>query len=171
LVEHSRAFRYLLALPKLRNRDYVRELNMTEEVIRQDGFRDKLANVGIAGDQDDIRLKDYSINPYDLAALDEILSLQTENTSVVVIEMPVYPAFLPNYVDGGEEGYLRKFYQPLKKLLQERGFSLISTQNEIADKILFEDWYNENHLNSSGAKFFSRWLTEKFGKNYLKNSQ
>lgn len=165
LVEHSITYRFLLTLPKFRNRDYVRELKKTEEVIRQDGFRDMTAHLGITGDLGDIRLKDYSINPYDLAAIDEILSLQNKTTSVIVVEMPIDPAFLPNYVEVGQEGYLRKFFDPIKDHLQERGFSLISTQSEIAGLILFENWYNENHLNSSGAKIFSRWLAEKIGKN------
>ena len=158
VIDHSFLYRYLITLQKLKQPAYKSEYDAWDRLVNPYGFRE-WTNLSMNSDGlDKIMFSVFSLNPVDLDALVKITSVQNQGIDVVVVEMPVYPDFLPNYIKGGEPVYEAVFIQPVKTALLEQEVPFIRTQPVITSIVNEQGWYNINHLNIDGAKDLSSWL-------------
>ncbi|HVN54401.1 MAG TPA: hypothetical protein VMT46_08730 [Anaerolineaceae bacterium] len=158
LIDHSSAYRYYLGMTNWK--DPGNRVVIEEYANKIDGFGyGRLPNHHTPLVQlDEVLLKKYKFNPSDVDGFRQALNLNGAQTRVVVIEMPVNPAFYPNYIEGGESAYHEKFTQPVSAMAEEYGVPFWQTQVEIAPQVPADGWNDRRHLNEDGAAFFSTWL-------------
>ena len=167
LTEHSKAYGYyLLAASTLRKPERARLCRADETEVTRYGYRpsyDVLEDVNSPPDpqQEAVsyeRLADYEVSWRQLAGLEQLSRLQPQ-VQVLLLELPVAPAFVYFY-GGGEEDYQRGT-AVLKDYAERLGMPFWPTMqlNLIPD----EGWKDRYHLNHIGAPVFSRWLGEQLG--------
>ena len=91
--------------------------------------------------------------PY-LEALHQMLDQQDHTTAFLVVEMPVESSFSLLYPRQQEDQDY--FIQQMGAASQEHGTLFWPTTNLVP--IPEDGWYSKNHMNSTGATAFSRWL-------------
>ena len=102
-------------------------------------------------------LKDYQLAPSRLKDLQNILSLNSDGkTFILVVEMPVHPTFY-DYAGGAEVH--RKFQETLRYLVKSQEGTFIPA--EICSQIPLEGRSNRWHLNELGAPVFSSCLANR----------
>jgi hypothetical protein len=99
-------------------------------------------------------LADYQITSQSLVDLRRLLALNSGQTRVVVIEMPV-PETTLSFLGGGEADY-RLFMDTIQAETSSQGVPFWPTMN--ASLIPDTGWINATHMNQSGATIFSAWL-------------
>ena len=111
-------------------------------------------------------LTNYQLLPEQLAALDQVVALNSPTTQIVLVEMPVPPTFY-NYFGNGEQDYDR-FIEAVEQSVSGTTVPFWRT----ADLALFPDslWFNYNHLNVVGAPIFSQWLGQQLGQAVIKGT-
>ncbi len=158
LVDHSLLYRSLLSLQKMSSPEFKEDYLWWDQLIDQYGLRvwtnQEMDRSGV----DEILLYDFELNPVDLDQLESIKEFQNQGIKVEFVEMPIYPAHLDFYIEGGETSYDQLFVEPVTRSLQTQGNTLIRSQPIISEIVTEDGWYNKNHLNFSGAELFSAWL-------------
>jgi hypothetical protein len=103
--------------------------------------------------------QDYKPLPEELAGLQRIIDLhESGKTRLVLVEVPFYPDIVTQLL--GLELY-DTFNQQVESYASPAGVPYWPTT--LLDLIPPEGWYNLNHLNTTGAETFSRWLGDKVG--------
>lgn len=115
---------------------------------------------------DFILLSGYQINPPDWQGYEKLVALAATETHILINEMPVYPTFYPNYVEGGVAGYQALFLQPVQALAAVAGADFLESQSAIADQISFEGWADMRHFNAQGASVYAQWLGDQLAVRY-----
>ncbi|MBA4421307.1 MAG: hypothetical protein C0391_09185 [Anaerolinea sp.] len=96
----------------------------------------------------------------DFAGLKRLVSLDGAGVSVVVMEIPVHEAFLPEYVNEKSEDYYRLFFDPATEILTKAGIPFIHTLTGTRFTAPDEEWADLKHLNNKGSARFSAWLAD-----------
>jgi hypothetical protein len=161
LIEHSIAYRYYRGISNWKDPENRKAIQEQEKKIDALGYR-PLPNLNQAlGDIPGVLLKNYTRNQPDVDGLSKALSLNGEQTHVILLEMPVSPQFLPFYIEGGEAAFQAKFFDPIHAMAAENRVPFWSTQQYAASSLPDKDWADFRHLNKDGAKVFSAWLGDK----------
>jgi hypothetical protein len=161
LIENSILYRSWLAFCKYRNPVYQGEMNNLLMLIESNGIQvrqKKDINFQI---QSNIYFPDFQISAEDLNGFISMTNLNTSTLKIVVIEMPVYPDFLPYYIPGGENGYEENFIKPIRKILIAKEIPFIRTQPNIKEIVNPDGWRDHFHLSKEGAEQLSTWLVTK----------
>jgi hypothetical protein len=159
LLQNSMLFRFLSQIRTLFNPDYMEFQNRLKRELSPDGFL-QLSDNNLTIDTTEFIPK-FKLNAEDLSGMDEALGLKNIAVQVTVVEVPVHPEFLPNYVEGNTEKYFTMFRQPVKQRIYVYGTPFIYSQEDIGTFIPNSGWNDVKHLNQSGAIIFSRWLARK----------
>lgn len=161
LVENSAAYRYWLSFLKYRDPGYRSEMVNMNRLVNPLGnqVREK-ENIQI-DIPEKVKFPDFAFNETDLAGFIRMLDMNTNETQVIVVEMPVHPEFLQNYVVGGVNGYEEHFIEPIQALLDERSIPLIRTQPWVDEIIPNDGWMDFSHTNEKGAHAFSHWVGQR----------
>lgn len=158
LVEHSISFRYYLGLHNWRSAENRPVIARYQQEIDRLGFQPLPVTNAEVGQLNEVLLTDYSLNPVDVEGFAQALQQNSAQTRLILVEMPVHPDFLPNYVDGSAEAYQQKFLDPIAGMARDAGVPLWLTQKTLAPQIPDNGWKDRRHLNASGAAAFSLWL-------------
>lgn len=146
--------------PSYRQKVYIWGSNMDEGGMRRS---DEVGEV--RKNNQEIRLRGYSMNPLDVAALDTMLKeLTAKGIKVIIFEMPANPIYYPYFVGGGNQVYQQKFLEPIKQVLEHNEIELIPAPSFNSELYEDEYWYNGNHLNSNGAEIFTTYLATQIQK-------
>lgn len=103
-------------------------------------------------------LRSYSLDPEQSDAVRDLARLR-EQTSVVLVEMPLHRTFL-GFFGQGEADYLRGL-EFIESTAAREGVLFLPTT--LLDLIADGGWGNRNHLNQWGAREFGRWLGTEIG--------
>jgi lysophospholipase L1-like esterase len=93
--------------------------------------------------------------------VDEFMAMKDQGVQVILVEVPVYPDFLPYYVEGDSVKYFREFREPIQKRVDVYGVPFIYSQEEIGTYLSASRWNDVKHLNIKGADVFSRWFAKR----------
>lgn len=156
LLQNSMLFRFLSQTRTLFNPDYREFQNRLEKELNPDGFL-QLSGNNLEIDTTEFIPK-FKLNAEDLSGLDEALRLKDLAVKVIIVEVPVHPEFLPNYVEGKTEKYFTMFRVPVQERIDVYGAPFLYSQEEIGTFISNSGWNDVKHLNKSGAIVFSQWL-------------
>jgi len=159
-IEHSTVYRYWLAFLKYRDPAYRADMNKQLAAIDAYGSQKEEKSGFVYQYQSRPFIPDFQFNPGDWNGLVRMVGLRSPALQVVVVEMPVHPDFLPDYVPGGEAGYDQNFIQPIQLILRENDIPFIRTQPQIRSIVSPCGWKDFLHLNRLGAEQFSRWLAK-----------
>lgn len=104
-------------------------------------------------------LSDYAIQPENLAGLEELVALQENDVSIVVVEMPVPSSYFAFF------GAPAVDYQVFINSVATTAivYKVPFWQSTHHDLIPDTGWVDYSHLNSQGAVLFSEWLGEQLG--------
>lgn len=167
VIDHSRAYRYYLRLliwldnPELSAKIDRLEMNMSLSGYAhgRSAKRKIRSNLTIRNKPKILeQMKNFKISPKHFSALEQILQFHTQ-VQIIIVEVPVHPVFFTFFERGVED------HQQIIAGTRDRaihyGVPFLPTThlNLIPD----EGWLNFNHLNSAGAKIFSRWLGNTIG--------
>lgn len=162
-IENSETYKYWLSFRKYRNPEYRSDVANLNLLIDHNGFQIREKDNQIFQVQKKLKFPSFGLAESDLSAFLHFMDINSKETQIIVIEMPVHPDFLPYYVPGGKEGYENLFIQPIQKTLDEKGIPFIRTQPYIADIVTPDGWIDYSHLNEKGANQFSQWLAVQLG--------
>ena len=104
-------------------------------------------------------LTEFQVLPVNLAALDQLLKLDSRSTRVLAVELPVADTFY-YYFGNGEEDY-KTFINDIDQKFTAHSATFWQTSS--LDMFPYDAWFNRNHLNTEGAEQFSKWLGEWLG--------
>ena len=104
------------------------------------------------------RYSNFEISPRHLAALDDIIGLQSEE-ELLLVEMPVHPTFMV-YFGRGEDDRERVLAEVRKRAERENLLFLTTSHLGLIPDGGFR---SRRHRNERGARIFSRWLGEQIG--------
>lgn len=163
-IDQSALYRYWLSFLKYRDPAYRADMHKQLASIDAYGQQNQEQSGTIYHFQNGLFLPDFQFKSGDLDGLVRMAGLRSLTLEVVVVEMPVHPDFLPDYVPGGEAGYEQNFIQPIQSILREKGITFIRTEQKIRNIVTPDGWKDYLHLNRSGADQFSRWLASELNK-------
>ena len=101
-------------------------------------------------------LSSYRIVPENVRGLKAIVALQDEKTKVIIVEMPVPETYL-DFFGQGEEDY-QLFISTVQGVANAHDVPFWLTRP--LQMIPADGWMDYTHLNTKGARLFSRWLAE-----------
>ena len=104
------------------------------------------------------RYSNFEISPRHLAALDDIIRLQSEE-ELLLVEMPVHPTFMVYF--GRGEGDRERVLAEVSKRAEREDLLFLTTSH--LGLIPDNGFRSRRHLNERGARIFSRWLGEQIG--------
>lgn len=158
LVENSAAYRYWLSFLTYRDPGYRSEMVNMNLLISPFGNQVRQReNINIEIPTK-VKFPRFAFNEPDLAGFKRILDMNSGPTQVIVVEMPVHPEFLQNYVVDGISGYEEHFIKPIQSLLDEKGIPFIRTQPWVVDVVPIDGWMDFSHTNEKGAHALSQWV-------------
>lgn len=159
LTENSLFYRYLGQARNALNPDYQQfRLRLLSE-LAPDGFLQYGGN-DLTIDTAEFIPK-YKLNADDLSGLDEAMAMKDQGVNVILLEVPVYPDFLPHYVEGDSVKYFTEFREPVQKRVDVYGVPFVYSQEDIGTFISGSRWNDVKHLNTKGAETFSRWFARR----------
>jgi hypothetical protein len=128
------------------------------------GFLPKMGKVGEeniqAGIQDAQKwLENYQVLEENVTGLKKIAEFSNHNIQVIFFETPVLDQYY-DYFSNGEEDF-ENFAEVVSKVSEDYEIPFIRTKQQTF--IPVEGWWNENHLNLTGADALSWWLGEQVG--------
>jgi hypothetical protein len=164
LTEGSLFFRFLNQTRVAFNPDYQVFRDRLLRQLAPDGFLQYTGN-DLTIDTAEFIPK-YKLNAEDLSGLDEAMAMKDQGVKVILLEVPVYPDFLPHYVEGDTEKYFTAFRVPIQKRVDVYGVPFVYSQEEIGTYIPGSGWNDVKHLNTRGAEIYSRWFARKAAELY-----
>jgi len=157
LFDHSYLYRYgLVYLNQQPAMQVEQRVKKTQQLKTTNGWEPIWANKGLPETAPKLQAvyDSYSLDPKELAALEQILALP--DTQVVLVEFPAHPSVLEQYLDPETE--YSAFVEAVSSLADRAHILFWPT---LEGAILPENsWYDLFHMNSSGATAFSEWLGE-----------
>ncbi|BCY19306.1 MAG: SGNH/GDSL hydrolase family protein [Chloroflexi bacterium] len=159
LTDNSLFYRYLGQLRNQLNPDYMQFHTRLRRELAPDGFLQYGGN-DLTIDTEEFIPK-FKLNAEDLSGLDEVMAMKDQGVQVILVEVPVYPDFLPYYVEGDSVKYFREFREPIQKRVDVYGVPFIYSQEEIGTYLSASRWNDVKHLNIKGADVFSRWFAKR----------
>ena len=159
LTENSQFYRFLGQARVLVNPDYQEFRARMLPELAPDGFLRYTGN-DLTIDTAEFIPK-YKLNAEDLSGLDEVMAMKDQGVKVILLEVPVYPDFLPHYVEGDAIKYFSEFRNPIQQRVDVYGVPFVYSQEEIGTYISTSRWNDVKHLNTRGAEIFSRWFAKK----------
>lgn len=104
-------------------------------------------------------LSDYRILPEDVRGLQQIAGLSGEKTQVFIVEMPIPETYLEFFGNGEQD------YQSFLSAVQEvaAASQIPFWQTRPLQLIPIDGWVDYSHLNTKGARIFSRWFAGEIG--------
>jgi hypothetical protein len=168
LTEHSYAYRYFLRFRTwLERPDYSDELSKREERISKYGYHtpERIGRVmRFKRDEEKENRFREILSKFDIAvkaaaALEQVLRLHSQ-TKIVLVDIPVHSDLLTLHERGVDVN--RKIAAYIKKRAGQKGVLFLS-----ANRFGFipEKGYKDlSHMNTTGAKIFSRWLGRQIAK-------
>ncbi len=166
LIEHTALLKYLLPYRNWSNSDFLDSIRM--EIYRKGGitaqgyeadrnlepFSPVIPDPADPAEQPKFQLAaNFAIDPSRALNLQEVISLNTTGTHIIVTEMPVYPTY---YVYFGPASVREKYQQDLAALVQAAGGQFVPPVPE--EKIPIEGRVDDHHLNYVGAPIYSELL-------------
>lgn len=103
-------------------------------------------------------LSDFQMLPENTSSFQEILKNDQEDTSVVVVVMPV-PDTYQDFFSTNPQGY-QIYLEHVQETAQRFGSNVLIAPN---DMIPENGWVDYTHLNTTGAEAFSNWLGQQLG--------
>ena len=164
LFQHSYLFGWLSTPSYWTNPQYMNAYYEEFNLMTSLGFRPFKKGKGIPVDFDHSNLQRYNLDSEDVAGLREVLSLADAGSKVLVVEMPVYPGYLPYYIKSSLQAYYNDFLIPVENVVRSHGEEFTRTVSDIAVMIPDAGWKDPTHLNVEGAKIFSTRLAVKQAK-------
>jgi lysophospholipase L1-like esterase len=159
LTENSLFYRYLGQVRNALNPDYQQfRLRLLRE-LAPDGFLQYGGN-DLTIDTTEFIPK-FKLNADDLSGLDEVMAMKDQGVKVILLEVPVYPDFLPHYVEGDSVKYFTEFREAVQKRVDVYGVPFVYSQEDIGTFISGSRWNDVKHLNIKGAEIFSRWFAKR----------
>lgn len=155
LIDHSMAYRRYLWLNRFIRAHEDEETKWASTQI--DGFNPRPEGERV------IRVNlpmTFEISKRQVAGLRQMLSLKDQGIDVVVVEMPLRPAMFDS-VKNAEADH-DTFVTRLSQLVGEHHGEVIFTQQ--LHLIPGDGWYDDTHMDLTGAEVFSRWLGEQVGR-------
>ena len=159
LTEISMFFRFLSQNRVAFNPDYQALRNRMLHQLAPDGFLQYSGN-DLTIDTDAFIPK-YKLHAEDLSGLDEVMATEDQGVRVIILEVPIYPDFLPHYVEGDSEKYFTMFRVPIQERIDVYGVPFVYSQEAIGIHIPGSGWNDVKHLNTEGAETFSRWFARR----------
>ncbi len=159
LTEISMFFRFLSQNRVAFNPDYQTLRTRMLRQLNPDGFLQYNGN-DLSIDTDAFIPK-YKLHAEDLSGLDEVMATEAQGVRVIILEVPIYPDFLPHYVEGDSEKYFTMFRVPVQERINVYGAPFIYSQEAIGIHIPGSGWNDVKHLNTQGAEIFSRWFARR----------
>lgn len=168
LTEHSYAYRYFLRFRTWLERPvYARSLSSREGRLSKYGYlpaeRTGKFILFKQDEEKEIRYKeilaDFDISVKAATALEQVLRLGSR-TKVVLVDVPAHPAVLTLHERGA--GAYRKALSYVKKRAGQRGVLFLA--HDRFDFIPGKGYKDLGHMNTIGAKLFSRWLGRQMAK-------
>ena len=171
--EHSRLYRYwetLGHLLRLENRHllmtgYYASLKDNYGFSGREGVG-TLGSVPLDPQSEDPRVRrlfellyEYEILPENLTGLDQVMAQNSREVQVVLVEMPVPPAYL-HFFGHGRQDYQR-FINQVESMAESRTVPFWQTTHL---RLIPDDaWFDYVYPNTKGARIFSAWLGEQVG--------
>jgi hypothetical protein len=159
LTENSLFYRYLGQIRNELNSDYMQFYSRLRSELAPDGYLQYGGN-DLTIDTEAFIPK-FKLNAEDLSGLDEVMAMKDQGVKVILLEVPVYPDFLPHYVEDDSLKYFTEFRDPIQKRVDVYGVPFIYSQEEIGTYISGSRWNDVKHLNMKGAEIFSRWFAKR----------
>ncbi|GAP20179.1 hypothetical protein [Leptolinea tardivitalis] len=159
LTENSLFYRFLGQIRVALDPDYQALRSRMLQQLAPDGFLQYTGNT-LTIDTTSFIPK-FKLNAEDLSGLDEVMALKDQGVHIILLEVPVYPGFLPDYVEGSERKYYTAFRAPVQNRIDVYRVPFIYSQEEIGSLIRDSQWNDVKHLNTSGAESFSVWVARK----------
>ncbi len=159
LTDHSLFYRYLGQARNQLNPDYMQFYARLRRELAPDGFLQYGGN-DLTIDTEEFIPK-FKLHAEDLSGLDEVMAMKDQGVQVILLEVPVYPDFLPNYVEGDSVKYFSEFREPVQKRVDVYGVPFVYSQEDIGTFISGSRWNDVKHLNTQGAEVFSRWFAKR----------
>jgi hypothetical protein len=104
-------------------------------------------------------LRNFQVYDENITGLEKIAGLSNHNIQVILFETPVLSQYYQHFSNGKAD--FEKFVEAANKVSADYEIPFIRTdQQEI---IPSEGWTDDNHLNLTGAGFFSWWMGEQVG--------
>ncbi len=168
LTDYSRAYRYFLRFRTwLERPGYFEKLSIRGEKTSKYGYHTaERVNTFTRFKRDEEQesryrniLSDFNMDNQALAALEKTLRLHSQ-TGIVLVDIPVHPRYLTLHERGAD--VYRKSASYIKKRAGQYGVLFISTNR--FDLIPRSGFRNISHMNTRGARIFSRWLGRQIGR-------
>jgi len=166
LIENSALLKYLLPYRNWSNSDFLDSIRM--EIYRKSGitaqgyeadhnlepFSPVIPDPADPAEQPKFKLAaNFAIDPSRALNLQEVISLNTTGTHIIVTEMPVYPTY---FVYFGPSSVREKYLQDLAALILSAGGQFVPAVPE--EKIPIGGRVDDHHLNYKGAPIYSELL-------------
>jgi hypothetical protein len=104
-------------------------------------------------------LSEYQMLPENVSGLEQVLALNGPRVTVLLIEMPIQPAYLQFFANGGQD--YQRFLAQAQSVAESKAVSFWQTTGL---EIIPEDgWYDYVYPNTKGAWVFSAWLGQQVG--------
>lgn len=144
---------------KLWQQPYSREIMLTAwSKMDENGYS---AHTGQqSGAQEKPTVYEFQIDPAFWQSFQSILALNGQ-TRLILLEAPIQPTALPDYIKGGEKAYETRFIPRIAAELKARSIPFWRAQLEVTPQIPDAMWFDTQHLNSDGAVLFSKWLAQR----------
>ncbi len=159
LTDNSLFYRYLGQVRNQLNPDYMQFYARLRRELAPDGFL-RYGGNDLTIDTEEFIPK-FKLHAEDLSGLDEVMAMKDQDVQVILLEVPVYPDFLPNYVEGDSLKYFTEFRAPIQERVDVYGVPFVYSQEEIGTFISGSRWNDVKHLNTKGAEVFSRWFAKR----------
>lgn len=157
LIDQSAALRFYLPYRDWMRHDYARRMFPFSSATAN-GYAPFIGDAEVA-DPTNVNVpayfRDYTPDPAEQAALAEVITLDTPETQVLLLEMPL-PSFFLAHFETGSAGYMVEI-DAIRAQAAAQGVALWSLTRE--DLIPLNGWAEDaHHVNPAGAVLLSQWL-------------
>lgn len=116
------------------------------------------------GSRDPVKwLSQYSIQPENLAGLQQVIQQSERNVDVIVIELPFYETAYEFFLNGKQD--YDAYAQQVDLITTASRIPFLRLDEQ--PQLLPEEWWDYFHLNLRGAQSYSEWLGNKLADMYL----
>jgi hypothetical protein len=104
-------------------------------------------------------LSEYQMLPENLSGLEQVAAQNGKDVQVLIVEMPVPPAYL-QFFTNGQRDYAR-FVDQVASIAESGAVPFLRTG--LLQLVPDDGWWDYSHMNTKGAYAFSEWLGEQVG--------
>jgi hypothetical protein len=167
LIDQVQAYRFYLALDNWMTPDFSAQLEDDRQTEQKEttygGYRPREHIFVVPDDLQQLRARQslgQEIGPEALTRFEELVRLQARfpDTALILVEVPVNPVL---YVALFDERTYHDLIGSVEATTQSQGVIFLRDTN--FPPLPAEAWYDEVHLNTTGAEIFSTWLGDQIG--------